>query len=55
MREQIYQLVFEQGFYSRVDFEGTLEQCQEVKYELQSQMHMSGETNFYYIIRKKQH
>lgn len=49
-----YQLIFCQGSYRSIDFEGSLEECEEVKYELQSQMYMFGERNFTYIIKEKQ-
>ena len=48
-----YQVIFCQGGYSQVDFETEdYEQALEVKYELQSQMYLCGERDFYYIIKK---
>lgn len=47
-----YELVFCQGGYTCVDFVGTYDECLEARYELKSQMYISGERDFYYIIRK---
>lgn len=53
MKEKLYELVFEQGRYSSVDFVGTYEECAEMRYHLQADMYMCGERDFYYIIREK--
>lgn len=47
-----YELIFCQEGYQHVDFVGTYEQCQDVKRELERDMYLSGERNFYYIIKE---
>ena len=50
----IYQVVFIQGCYSCVDFETeSYDQALEMQRELTSDMRMSGERDFCYIIKKK--
>ena len=47
-----YQVVFQQGSYSCVDYETTdYDQAMEVKFELQAQMYACGERNFCYFIK----
>lgn len=49
----MYQIVFCSGNYTCVDAEATTyEQAEEIRNELQAQMYMSGERDFYYIIRE---
>ena len=48
-----YQVVFCQGSYSHIDFETTdYQQAQEVRNELQNEMTLCGERNFYIVIRE---
>ena len=47
-----YQVVFQQGYYSCVDYEtDNYDQAVEVMYELQAQMYACGERNFSYFIK----
>lgn len=48
-----YQVVFCQGSYSHIDFETTdYNQAQEVRRELQNDMTLCGERDFYIVIRE---
>lgn len=47
-----YEVVFCQGGYTHVDYVGEYENCVEVKTELERDMFLSGERDFYYIIRR---
>lgn len=48
-----YQVIFVQGSYSHVDYEtDDYDQAQEVKRELQSDMYISGERDFCYVIKE---
>ena len=49
---QIYELVFCQGNYTHVDHKGSCDSCLEVKTELERDMILTGEKDFYYIIRR---
>ena len=50
----MYQVIFCQGSYSHVDYETTsYEQAEEVKRELEAEMYLGGERDFYYIIKEK--
>lgn len=47
-----YQVIFQQGSYSCVDYETEdYDQAAEVMYELQAQMYAAGERNFSYFIK----
>ena len=47
-----YQVIFCSGNYSHIDYETeNEEQAYEVKRELEAEMYMSGERDFYYIIK----
>lgn len=48
-----YELVFCSGYYKHVDYVGTYEQCVDVRRELERDMRLCGENDFYYIIREK--
>lgn len=48
-----YQVIFHSGGYSAVDYEtDNYDQAVEVKGELQAEMFMNGERNFYYEIKE---
>lgn len=48
-----YQVIFCQGNYSHIDYETTsYEQALEVKSELEAEMYICGERDFYYIIKE---
>lgn len=49
---ELYELVFCQGRYTQVDYVGEYDNCVEMKTELERDMILSGEKDFYYIIRK---
>ena len=49
----MYKLIFHSGNYSCIDYEGTEEQCHDVKAELTAQMYASGERDFYYTIEEE--
>lgn len=52
----LYQVVFCQGEYTRVDYEtSNYEQACEVMTEFMSQMSLAGEKGFDYIIKKVRH
>lgn len=48
----MYRLIFHSGSYTAVDYEGSEEQCYNVKAELTAQMYASGERDFYYTIEE---
>ena len=49
----MYQVIFHSGDYKSVDYEtSSYEQALEVMRELQSQMYICGERNFYYEIKE---
>mgnify|MGYP000047790014 CR=1 FL=1 len=48
-----YQVIFCSGSYRHIDYEtDNYEQACEVRSELQAEMYMCGERDFYYIIKK---
>lgn len=48
-----YQVIFCSGNYEHIDYETeNEEQAYEVKRELEADMFMSGERDFFYIVRK---
>ena len=47
-----YQVVFESGGYTHIDFEtDNYDQAQEVMHELHNDMYLCGERNFFYYIK----